>query len=402
MNILQIVHGLDIGGDSGGAEKFGVELARAQRRAGNAVSICAFFRLRTAMESEWQERLNAEGIRTFFLVEWGGYGNAARFGQGLRALARELRGRPPFDVVHSHFQIGSVTALLLKWSGHARAAYRTAHIVHEWQHGRHTWWLNRLFVQLLFPLGLNGEAGVSQDIVDHLAVHPGVGWSGRKPVLIRNAVSFSQPPRDPARAPSLGTGADGPRVGFVGRLETQKGVTYLLEAVPAVLVAFPMASFTLIGDGSLRPELEEQADRLGIRARVCFTGIRADVPYLLQELDLFVLPSLWEGFPTVLLESMVCGAAVIATDIPGTRELVQDGRNGWLVPPRDPAALAGAILEALRDPPRRASFARQAAQDVQRFTIDTIAEEYARLYAATRKPGRKRFPWDGQPQPPPG
>ena len=381
MRILQIVRGLDIGGDSGGAEKFGVELARALRRAGCEVTICAFFRVHTRMEEEWEQRLNAEGIRTFFLTEWGGYGNAPRFWQGVRTLYNQLKDTPRFDVVHSHFQIGTVTALLLKLTGRARTAYRTSHIRHEWEKGKYTWWLNRLFIRYGFPLGLEAEIGVSQAIVDYLASHPGVKLSGRKPRLIHNAVSFSRPPADPARLPALPKDPGTLIVGSIGRLETQKGYTYLLDAVPKVASVFPKAVFYVFGEGGLHQELEEKAARLGISDRIHFPGIRADIPYLLQELDLFVLPSLWEGFPTVLMESMVCNVPVIATQIPGTSELIQSGRNGWLVLPEDPPALADAILEALGSPERAAACARQAAIDVQRFTIDAIAEEYLKLYS---------------------
>ena len=99
------------------------------------------------------------------------------------------------------------------------------------------------------------------------------------------------------------------------------------------------------------------------------------MPHLLQEMDLFVLPSLWEGFPTVLLESMVCKAPVIATDIPGTRELVISGQNGWLVAPEDPNALAKTIIEALSQPAFRTAYSQKAFMNVQRFTIENITEE---------------------------
>lgn len=90
MNILQIVRGLDIGGDSGGAEKFGVELSRALNRAGCEVTLCAFFRVHTKMEGEWQHRLRAEGIHTFFLTDWQGYGNVTAFRKGLQTLKEIL------------------------------------------------------------------------------------------------------------------------------------------------------------------------------------------------------------------------------------------------------------------------------------------------------------------------
>jgi glycosyltransferase involved in cell wall biosynthesis len=381
MNVLQIIQGLDIGGNSGGAEKFGVELARALKRNGYEVTICAFYRVYTTMEEEWEQRLNAEGIHTFFLTKWNGYGNVAGFIQGILTLLSQLKGHPPYDIVHSHFQLGTVTALLLKLTKRARTAYRTSHIQHEWEKGKYTWMLNRLFIQYLFPMVLDAEIGVSQAIVDYLATHPGVKISRRQPRLIRNAVSFKQPPKiDPAHLPMIIKATGTFIIGSIGRLETQKGYTFLLDAIPKVLSICPNTEFYIIGEGSLHQELEEKAAKLRISNNVHFTGIRTDIAYLLQELDLFVLPSLWEGFPTVLLESMVCNVPVISTNIPGTRELVIPGQNGWLIPPENSQALADAILEAIGNPELRATFVCRAAKDVQHFTIDNIAEEYHQLY----------------------
>jgi len=380
MNILQIVRGLDIGGDSGGAEKFGVELGRALNRAGCNVTLCAFFRVHSKMEAEWEKRLTEEGIRTFFLTDWNGYGNVTAFRNGLMTLREYLKGYPPFDVVHSHFLLGNVTALWLKLIGRARTAYRTSHILREWTKGKHTGWLNLLFIQYLFSIGLDAEIGVSQAIVDYLASHPGARISRHKPHLIRNAVSFNQPPSEPGRVPFFSKKPGTYIVGSVGRLETQKGYTYLLEAIPKILTVCPQTNFYVIGEGSLHHDLEEKASRLKISSRIQFVGIRDDIPYLLQEMDLFVLPSLWEGFPTVLLESMICNVPVIATDIPGTRELVRTGQNGWLVAPQDPAALADTIIEALNNPKLRETCSQQAALDVRRFTIENISEEYLQLY----------------------
>jgi glycosyltransferase involved in cell wall biosynthesis len=109
-------------------------------------------------------------------------------------------------------------------------------------------------------------------------------------------------------------------------------------------------------------------------------GIRADVPFLLSQSDLFVLPSLWEGFPTVIMESMVCETAVIATDIPGTRELVLSEKNGWLVRPKDPKSLASAIIVALTHKDQREKMREQASRDVKQFFIDQVCKDYLRLY----------------------
>ena len=106
-------------------------------------------------------------------------------------------------------------------------------------------------------------------------------------------------------------------------------------------------------------------------------------------MDVLVLPSLWEGLPTVILEGMASQVPVIATDIPGTRELIRHRDTGWLVRPRDPADLASAVLHALRHPDQRAKVVEQASSTVlQKYTMRYIAERYQEHYTAlTRKTG---------------
>jgi len=127
----------------------------------------------------------------------------------------------------------------------------------------------------------------------------------------------------------------------VGRLATQKGHSYLLEAIARVVNEFPNAKFLFAGDGPLRAELETRVDALNIRNYVWFLGIRNDIPLLLSMCDGFILPSLWEGLPIALLEAMYAGLPVIATDVEGVDEIIKDGENGLLVPPADPGRWRG-------------------------------------------------------------
>lgn len=386
LTILQIVRGLDIGNDSGGAERFGVELSRALKRTGQNVLLCAFFRIGTETELEWQSKLQAEGIDAFFLVDYRGTNNLPQYLRGLRALLSKLRGTK-VDVVHSHFQLGSLTAVILKLMAKTRIALRTAHIQREWDSG---WVLLHVFIERIFPWILNVEVGVSQAIVDALGAHPGSKQAGHPPVLIHNAVSFERR-SDPVDAPAILKQNPGElSVISVGRLTEQKGYEYLLKAIPSVIAKIPQARFYFVGDGDLRDSLKKMASDLNLDPFVTFMGIRSDVPFLLSQSDLFVLSSLWEGFPTVVMESMVCETAVIATDIPGTRELVTQGRNGWLVLPKDPESLGEAIVNALGNPEARMMVVVQARQDVQQFFIDSICQEYLRMYSKLLARGKSQ------------
>ena len=383
LTILQIIRGLDIGGDSGGAERFGVELSRALNRAGHRVLLCAFFRVGTDTEKEWQINLQNEGIETFFLVDWHGTNNLKQYLLGLKILQQKVRS-VKVDVTHSHFQLGSLTALILKILRKTKTALRTAHIRHEWELGENSWFLHNMFIKRLFPMVLNAQVGVSQAVVDYLALLPGSKAPGRAPVLIHNAVSF-ETKADISKAPELLRKNPGDLLVIsVGRLTEQKGYEYLLKAIPTVLGALPQTKFYFVGDGELREGLQYLARTLYIDQYVNFLGIRSDVTYLLPQCDLFVLSSLWEGFPTVIMESMVSGTPVIATDIPGSRELVRSGDNGWLVAPRDPESLGLAIISALSQPEERSRVALQASQDVKQFFIDKICQDYLTLFGRLR------------------
>lgn len=137
-------------------------------------------------------------------------------------------------------------------------------------------------------------------------------------------------------------------VGTVAGLRPQKGHEFLLKAVPQVLRHLPDTTFLIIGEGDCRAKLEEIVRQLKIDNCVVMTGYRRDVPELYPLMDVYVLPSLWEGLPYTILEAMACRCPVIATDISGNREILSDG-VGLLVPPRSPVLLGEAIVRLLTD-----------------------------------------------------
>ena len=133
--------------------------------------------------------------------------------------------------------------------------------------------------------------------------------------------------------------------------------------------------------GSLRAALVAQSRELGIAAAIHFLGGRDDVPQLLRQSDIFISASNWEGFPTVILEAMAADLPVVATDVGGSRELVQTGETGYLVPPRDPAALAAAIVKLWADRATTQSMAATARSRIQPFLFPNIAAQYRTLYS---------------------
>ena len=155
-------------------------------------------------------------------------------------------------------------------------------------------------------------------------------------------------------------------VGTVGRLVEIKGHKYFLDAARLVLNKIANVTFILIGDGHLMTELIAHTSTLGIENKVIFTGWRSNVAQLINAFDIFVLPSLNEGMGRVLVEAMAMGKPIVASDIGGIPDLVKDGANGILFPPRDVDAMAKAILKLLLD----RELARKMGKEGERISLN--------------------------------
>jgi len=167
-------------------------------------------------------------------------------------------------------------------------------------------------------------------------------------------------------------------IGTVGRLVWQKGFDYFLQAIPALIKSVPNSRFLIVGDGPLRPELEEQAITLGIRDHIIFAGHRRDIRDMLAAMNIVVIPSLLEGFPMVTLEAMAMERPIVATAIDGITEQISDRIDGLLVPAKDPETLAHAILHLATDPSFARSLGSRARKrvvgdfSVQKMILETI------------------------------
>jgi glycosyltransferase involved in cell wall biosynthesis len=189
----------------------------------------------------------------------------------------------------------------------------------------------------------------------------------------------------------LGAGDGDFLVGTAVVLSEQKGIRYLLEAARLVRAADPGVRFVIAGDGPLRGELERTAAAMDLGEGVRFLGYRNDVPRLISALDTYVLSSLWEGLPLALLEALAGGKPVVCTTVGGNPEIVVEGENGLLVPPRDPEAIARAVLTVRRDAALRARMAQaNPARFARCFSIASMTRAHVELYrelAAQRSPG---------------
>ena len=166
-------------------------------------------------------------------------------------------------------------------------------------------------------------------------------------------------------------------VTFVGRLAPPKDLLLLIDAIKLV----PEIKLQIVGDGELRQQVEGYIFKNGLRDRVILLGERFDIPKILAESDIFVLPSRWEGLPLTIIEAMMSGLPVVATRVGGIPELVDDGVNGYLVPSRDVNALAKAIRKLVSDVELRERMGKAGREKaIEKFTLDKMLSKIAQVY----------------------
>jgi glycosyltransferase involved in cell wall biosynthesis len=232
----------------------------------------------------------------------------------------------------------------------------------------------------------------------------GEGYDARKISVIRNGIDlarFAPRPAGTRLREELGLPRTAPLVAVLSRVSPLKGLQHFLQAAAELSVTCPDARFLIVGEPSpgedeYERELRRSATALGLDRRVIFTGLRLDVPEVLSEVAVSVLPSLSEGLPNSVLESMAAEVPVVATRVGGTAEAVDDGVTGLLVPPGDTPALTRAISRLLQDRDlarRLAGAGRQRV--VERFSIEGMVRQTERLYDELLGARRRPAPGDG-------
>jgi glycosyltransferase involved in cell wall biosynthesis len=324
-----------------------------------------------------RESLAAEGIRVHGLAE---RGESRLSGlRRLQALHRPLR-QYPGCILHLHLtghHGGDLIQLAARLAG-VRAIVRTEHLPPVLPITA----LDRARVQLR-DRALARIICVSEQTRQlHLER---LGRDARRCTVVPNCVDldrFSPTLREYGVHAEFGFEPTAPIVGTVSRLgEHRKGIHHFLDMAAAVAAINPGARFLVVGDGELRPELEQQADRLGIQSRVVFTGERRDIPRLLAAMRVFVMPSLYEGGPYTVLEAMAMVKPVVATPVGLVPDVVDHRETGLLIPVADSAALTEAVLELLSDADlarRLAERGRQAV--VERFSLDAMIAGVTAVY----------------------
>jgi glycosyltransferase involved in cell wall biosynthesis len=307
-------------------------------------------------------------------------------------IRRQLAGRIRkynVDIIQTHLLgILDFLTLTLRLGTGLRAVLWTMHNIDFLPKQKQQDWILRFkrFVhRLLYRLAasqISAFIAVS-DEVGKSVIHE-LGPIQDKVVVISNGVDvkrYERPGDKTELCRQLGHSNDSYLAGVVGRLTAQKGHRYLIDAASVVIGRYPNAHFLLVGEGELQDDLQAQVRKLGLVNNVHFLGNRDDVPSLLASVDLFVLPSLWEGLAMALLEAMAVGKPVVATTVSGTSQAMISGQTGLLVPPGESQALAEAIIQLISDPTLAQAMGQAAKHHVTlNYSAQKQADEHLSLY----------------------
>jgi sugar transferase (PEP-CTERM/EpsH1 system associated) len=359
--VLYIVEDLE----RGGAERVVVSLATRLDRARFEPAVCCL-----AKPGGLAGEIERAGVPLHVLGK--------RPGIDLRLLWRLYRliKRLKPDVIHTHLFTGNAWGRAAAWLAGTKRIIASEHSVDLWKNGV------RRFVDRALAIPSFRVVAKSEAIADFCRTVEHI--PERKVITIRNGIDVSRynngfDHEEVRRA--IGLPRDAMVVGTVGRLSPEKGHEVLIEALKRLKADLPGLSAVVAGDGPLRGEVHRVLRAKGMEGTMRLLGYREDVPALLAAMDIFVLPSHREGMPLALLEAMAARLPVIATNVGGCREVIVNGKNGFLVPPARPDMLAEAIRCLANKAELRRSFGDEAGRTVEeRFSIEMMVRKMEELY----------------------
>lgn len=364
--VLFLVDSLNIGG----SESQAVELALRLSKDRYTVTLACL-----RMQGPLLARLQGSGISVLEFHPQGGI-DSFRGGWQLLRLAAFLR-RGHFDIVHTHDLwsnlMGIPAAVLARVPVSVSSQRDLSHL--PWYQGRRRRWLRRI-------QGLSSMVLVNAEPIREQLIREGLPPERIR--VIHNGVDLEKFNQPAGRARvSVSSVGDGKRIALVGNMTSAvKGHPVLIDAAAAIVGEFPDVRFLLVGDGPSRKQFEAKVGEMRLEKNVLFLGQRDDVPEILADCDIAVLPSQTEGLPNALLEYLAAGLATVASQAGGNTEIVKDGVTGLLVPPDNPRLLAAAVLRLLRDPDLARSLGNKGREFVrQTFGFGRLVEQTEALYA---------------------
>lgn len=342
---------------SGGTETVIVQLAETYRDAGYHVCVCA-------EDGPGADKIRAMGIPFYDIPDIQNKSPKVIF-QVLGTLRSVLK-REKINVVHTHHRMAAFYACLLR-PFHGFVFLNNVH---------NTFTDKKLLTR--FALGGAVNIAVGKAVKENMVRDYGIPESRVR--VIYNAV------KAPAPAIRLDPLLEKLReenrfiVGNVGRINTQKGFEYFIAAAKLLKAEDLPVTCLIVGQGVREAEMRELVRAEGLEDTVIFMGFRQDVTDVMAQCDLIVLSSLWEGFPLTPIEAFSVGRTMVATEVPGTMEIVKDGENGLIVPVKDAAAIAGAIKSLYQDPELRQRLESGAVRTYrEKFSYEAFQTNYVEL-----------------------
>ncbi len=363
IKIMQITHDLNYGG----LQKLVVDISKNLDKSRYQVSVCV---LREGGPLE--EELLKEDIKIIKLPPANNGIDYLSFWKLFKIFREE---RP--NIIHTHntqpFVEGGIAAILAKTPVH----------VHT-DHGRQFPDKRRyMFAEWVFSHFANQMVAVSENLKKDISKYESISPDKIKVILngIDGNKYKNKIDKNKKRQELNIDNRYNPILGFVGRLSSEKGLTYLIKAMKNLVKEFPNILLLIVGDGGLLEELTQEAKALGLENNIRFLGPRPDINEILGILDVFVLPSLREGLPLVLLEAAAASLPIIATEVGGNKQVVTDGINGFIVKPGDVISLYNAIKQLIIDEGMRKEFGCKSFDlFINNFTIDKMIKEYETIY----------------------
>jgi glycosyltransferase involved in cell wall biosynthesis len=295
-------------------------------------------------EGRLTDELRSLGIPVFVLNEkqYSALGILAK-------LTQHIRNKNP-DIVHTHKYKDNILACIAATALKVQHVVRIVHGMAEPFRGRE--YTRMIAYRMLDDIAIRSRVSKLIAVSANIESKLGIKYGFSKVVCIRNGINLDKvritSPRQATRA-RLGVDPNAYLVGTVGRLAAVKGHEFLLQAASLPQWNTGLMQYLIVGDGPLMPSLRALAARLGIEKQVILAGHRNDIYDLIAAMDAFVLPSLHEGIPMVLLEALALDRPVIASRVGGIPEVIEHGVNGLLVAPASPVELHAALNTLMHD-----------------------------------------------------
>jgi glycosyltransferase involved in cell wall biosynthesis len=361
----------------GGTEIQTLSVVRVLVSAGYQVLVCCYYEFDEAVAEQFRQ-IGAE-VLLLKLNRTGGNSCAATHWALLIRLVVLFRQVCP-DIVHVQYLAPGLIPLMAARIAGVRTVFATVHIAGSYAYGRKARVMLRAAASLCTAFFCVSRGVEEFWFGDSALLNEQSAKSGRRHFTIYNAVDVWKIERTVSAIDSgklresLGISRQ-PLIGIVGRLAEQKGHRVLIEALPEVIRDFPDVGLIIIGDGPEAENLRKKAEELGVDDHIIWMGAKPQMKVfqLYRAMDLFVMPSLYEGFGLTAAEAMAAGLPVVSSTIEGLSEVVEDGATGYLCPAGDSQALAGWIKELLSDPLRAKEMGQRGRQRVKDlFSMDAF------------------------------